>query len=210
MKVPSLAVLGVLLLAGMTTAGASSSTTTTSGTGTYTNPVVQTNSPDPGVLLLNGTYWMVSTAGSSNAFPLRSSPDLVNWTEEGFTFKENPSCKVKNAPRCDSFSTDSPSRRKPYHRGQRLLLGSRTSHHYLWQASPLLYRAYESDGSSLYQRGHRCQRRGPSSWLSGCPWRLSRVQCPRRYRRYLLSGELTGLLGGSRERERDSWNCKRM
>ena len=58
------------------------------GTFTYSNPVVSSNAPDPGVLLLNGTYWMVSTAGDSNTvFPLRSSPNLVEWTSHSPTFQ---------------------------------------------------------------------------------------------------------------------------
>ena len=62
---------------------------------TYKNPVVRTNAPDPGVLLLNGTYWMVSTAGSTpTPFPMRSSSDLVNWKDEGSTFKSAPSCEL--------------------------------------------------------------------------------------------------------------------
>ena len=60
--------------------------------GTYTNPVVGNNAPDPGVFFdeETGVYWMVSTSGDSpNAFPIRSSKDLVRWKLEGYAFPQN-------------------------------------------------------------------------------------------------------------------------
>jgi len=56
---------------------------------TYTNPVVAANTPDPGVLYYNGTYYSVTTGwDSTNAYPIRKSTDLVNWTQIGYIFPD--------------------------------------------------------------------------------------------------------------------------
>lgn len=53
----------------------------------FTNPVVDSNHPDPGVLALNsGGYGVVSTSNYANnndgpAFPMMFSGNLVNWEE---------------------------------------------------------------------------------------------------------------------------------
>jgi beta-xylosidase len=50
-------------------------------------PVVDANSPDPGVLKVGGTYYMVATGeGFGAAFPIRTSTDLQTWTPAGFLF----------------------------------------------------------------------------------------------------------------------------
>ncbi|MDP3155574.1 MAG: glycoside hydrolase family 43 protein [Archangium sp.] len=52
--------------------------------GLYTNPVVATDCPDPGVMKDGDTYYMACTSdGAANAYPLRRSTDLVNWTRIG-------------------------------------------------------------------------------------------------------------------------------
>lgn len=52
--------------------------------GLYANPVVDTDCPDPGVMKDGATYYMACTSGgAANAYPLRRSTDLVNWTRIG-------------------------------------------------------------------------------------------------------------------------------
>lgn len=52
--------------------------------GLFSNPVVGQDCPDPGVLRDGDQYAMVCTPGPK--FPLRTSPDLVHWTERGTIF----------------------------------------------------------------------------------------------------------------------------
>lgn len=60
----------------------------------YSNPVVNTNSPDPGVLgLEDGRYVAVTSSGFSidqNIFPIRESTDLVHWRQTGYIFPTPP------------------------------------------------------------------------------------------------------------------------
>jgi beta-xylosidase len=51
--------------------------------GLYRNPVWSKNFPDPGVLLVDGTYYAYATNGPSGNAPLITSTDLVHWTERG-------------------------------------------------------------------------------------------------------------------------------
>ena len=46
----------------------------------FTNPVFPTNCPDPGVLADSGMFYLACTGGK---FPVKSSTDLVSWTETG-------------------------------------------------------------------------------------------------------------------------------
>jgi GH43 family beta-xylosidase len=55
--------------------------------GLYTNPVIPTDCPDPGVLYSGGQYYLSCTSGGApDAFPIYSSPDLVTWTPQGHIF----------------------------------------------------------------------------------------------------------------------------
>ncbi len=55
--------------------------------GLYQNPVFDGSCPDPGVLFDGSEYVAVCTSGdASNAYPIRTSPDLVHWTSEGSIF----------------------------------------------------------------------------------------------------------------------------
>lgn len=55
--------------------------------GLYTNAVVDVDCPDPGVIYDGTRYVMLCTSGNSpDAFPIRTSPDLVHWTWVGFAF----------------------------------------------------------------------------------------------------------------------------
>lgn len=55
----------------------------------YTNPVVDVNSPDPGVLGTADGYVAVTSSGymiENNVFPIRSSRNLVDWRVQGAVF----------------------------------------------------------------------------------------------------------------------------
>jgi len=55
----------------------------------YSNPVVDEDCPDPGVVYYNGTYYVATTTDYNsvpNKFPIRSSTDLVNWQLVGYIF----------------------------------------------------------------------------------------------------------------------------
>ncbi len=55
--------------------------------GLYTNPVVAADCPDPGVLSDGGQYVMACTSGGApDAYPMRTSTDLVHWSPAGFIF----------------------------------------------------------------------------------------------------------------------------
>ncbi|MFT3789443.1 MAG: family 43 glycosylhydrolase [Tepidisphaeraceae bacterium] len=48
---------------------------------TYTNPVIDADMPDPGIIFADGYYWMVHTMGGPDVgWPLWKSADMVNWT----------------------------------------------------------------------------------------------------------------------------------
>ncbi|MFC7376156.1 MULTISPECIES: glycoside hydrolase family 43 protein [unclassified Brachybacterium] len=49
----------------------------------YTNPVIATNQPDPGVLEVAGRYYLYSTAGAMGNMPVLRSKDLVDWKPLG-------------------------------------------------------------------------------------------------------------------------------
>ena len=62
------------LVAGMATAIPSTRTT-------YTNPVVNADWPDPGIIRSDNAYWMLHTTGGPDVgWPLYKSYDGVNWT----------------------------------------------------------------------------------------------------------------------------------
>jgi arabinan endo-1,5-alpha-L-arabinosidase len=57
--------------------------------GEYKNPVIQGNfeAADPGVILAGDTYYVATTGGDAGGtFAIRSSSNLVNWTEVGHVF----------------------------------------------------------------------------------------------------------------------------
>lgn len=55
--------------------------------GLYANPVVPADCPDPGVARDGDTYVMACTSGGApDAYPIRTSTDLVHWTPRGFVF----------------------------------------------------------------------------------------------------------------------------
>jgi GH43 family beta-xylosidase len=55
--------------------------------GLYDNPVIPVDCPDPGVLHDGSRYVLACTSGNAtNAFPIRTSPDLLTWTQVGSIF----------------------------------------------------------------------------------------------------------------------------
>jgi beta-xylosidase len=48
---------------------------------TFTNPVVDANFPDPGILKVDGTYYAFATNTRGRTVPVRTSTDLVKWSE---------------------------------------------------------------------------------------------------------------------------------
>jgi arabinan endo-1,5-alpha-L-arabinosidase len=55
--------------------------------GLYTNPVIPTDCPDPGVLLDGDHYVLTCTSNdAADAFPIYTSPDLATWTLVGHVF----------------------------------------------------------------------------------------------------------------------------
>lgn len=49
----------------------------------FTNPVIPTNQPDPGILRTPEGYYLYSTAGADGNMPVLRSPDLVTWRRVG-------------------------------------------------------------------------------------------------------------------------------
>jgi GH43 family beta-xylosidase len=57
--------------------------------GLFTNPVIGVDCPDPGVARDGERYVLTCTSGNARAaFPLRTSPDLVRWTDAGHVFPD--------------------------------------------------------------------------------------------------------------------------
>ena len=57
----------------------------------YTNPVLNCDCPDPGVLYDSetGLYVAVTTSGDDlNSYPIHISQDLVTWTQKGYVFPQ--------------------------------------------------------------------------------------------------------------------------
>ena len=73
------------------------------GGDTYTNPVIDSDNPDPAALALpTGGFIVVTTHGtwaSDDAFSIYFSTDLVNWQHQGYIFQGRPSVqrlKIQN------------------------------------------------------------------------------------------------------------------
>lgn len=89
----------LLALAALLPAGAQTPWTADNGDGTYTNPLLWGDWPDPDVICVGDTYYMVSTSmhyvpGS----PILRSKDLVNWEMAGYAvdrYDEDPRYDMK-------------------------------------------------------------------------------------------------------------------
>jgi len=57
---------------------------------TYINPLTNTDDPDPGAILYEGTWYVATTGVSGNQiFPIRASADLATWTVVGSIFTQS-------------------------------------------------------------------------------------------------------------------------
>jgi beta-xylosidase len=57
------------------------------GANAFINPVIPSgDNPDPGAILYNGSYYIVTTGGDGNGnkFPIHMSTNLQDWTSQGF------------------------------------------------------------------------------------------------------------------------------
>ncbi|EGD80953.1 hypothetical protein PTSG_01536 [Salpingoeca rosetta] len=60
------------------------------GHGDVHKPVIDSNHPDPGVLIQDGVVYAVTTSGDApDAFPIMTSTDMVNWKLSGHVFPAN-------------------------------------------------------------------------------------------------------------------------
>jgi beta-xylosidase len=55
---------------------------------TFTNPVYPENFPDPGAILVNGTWYAYGTNNATSNVPMLTSPDLVTWHPAGDALPE--------------------------------------------------------------------------------------------------------------------------
>ncbi|AGZ46185.1 glycoside hydrolase family protein [Actinoplanes friuliensis DSM 7358] len=55
---------------------------------TFTNPVFTDNFPDPGAILVDGTWYAYGTNNAAANVPVLTSPDLVTWTGAGDVLPE--------------------------------------------------------------------------------------------------------------------------
>lgn len=63
----------------------------TAQTGTYTNPVMAGDYPDPSVIRTGQDYWaMATTGGWAPHFTIMHSTDLINWRIVGSVFQQKP------------------------------------------------------------------------------------------------------------------------
>ena len=74
---------------------------TSATVGTYTNPIIPGDKPDPGAIYVDGTFYVATTSDSiqpdypANAaertlFPIHTSTDLGVWTLAGHVFPHGP------------------------------------------------------------------------------------------------------------------------
>src|SRR6266498_3309258 len=47
---------------------------------TFSNPVVNANFPDPGILKVGGTYYAFATNSKGRTVPVKTSMDLAQWS----------------------------------------------------------------------------------------------------------------------------------
>ncbi len=100
--------------------------------GLYENPVVDVDCPDPGVLLSNGKYVVGCTSGNAtDAFPLRTSTDLVHWSDAGHIFPSasKPSWAVSDfwAPEVHAIGSGFVAYFTARHMDGRLSIGAATA-----------------------------------------------------------------------------------
>ena len=63
----------------------------------FTNPVIHGDMADPSIIRVGETYYATGTSSEwAPHYPIFSSKDLVNWTQEGHVFEEKPAW-IKNS-----------------------------------------------------------------------------------------------------------------
>ncbi len=66
-------------------------------TDSFMNPVIRGDVPDPTVIRIGDTYYAAGTSSEWAPFyPMFASKDLVNWTQTGHVFEEQPSWTVNS------------------------------------------------------------------------------------------------------------------
>ena len=93
------------------------------GNGTYTNPVIAADFPDPDVILVDDTYYMVST--TMFVFPgvtILKSKDLVNWEYCSNAVKRFDYSKCYDLDSCHRYSHGQWATSMKYHDGKFYLL----------------------------------------------------------------------------------------
>jgi beta-xylosidase len=113
-----------LLLACLPIVGASAQKThSDNGDGTYTNPVIYSDFPDPDVIRVDSTYYMVST--TMFIFPgvtILKSHDLVNWEYCANAVPRMDSSPCYNLDGCNRYAHGQWATSLKYHNGQFHLL----------------------------------------------------------------------------------------
>lgn len=97
--------------------------TSDNGDGTYTNPLIFADFPDPDVIRVNDVYYMVST--TMHIFPgatILKSYDLVNWEYCSNPLEKIESTECYNLDGCDRYSHGQWASSLKYHNGTYYLL----------------------------------------------------------------------------------------
>ena len=88
------------ILTGIVLEAGNSLASSDNGDGTFTNPVIFADVPDPDIIRVDDTFYMVSTTmHMSPGVPVMKSYDLVNWETVNYVYdelEENDACALKN------------------------------------------------------------------------------------------------------------------
>lgn len=88
------------LVVGMVPGEGRGAVSSDNGDGTFTNPVLFADVPDPDIIRVGDVYYMVSTTmHMSPGVPVMKSYDLVNWETVNYVYdqlEENDACALKN------------------------------------------------------------------------------------------------------------------
>jgi beta-xylosidase len=67
------------------------------GDGTYLNPILGGDYPDPSIIRIGKDYWATATTSQwAPVFPILHSTDMVHWKTEGAVFSTPPEWAVTN------------------------------------------------------------------------------------------------------------------
>lgn len=116
-------ILGILLLFFMVCFAKAQQTHCDNGNGTYTNPILYADFPDPDVIRVDSTYYMVST--TMHIFPgvtILKSYDLVNWEYCANAVQRFDFNKCYNLDGCDRYAKGQWATSLKYNNGKFYLL----------------------------------------------------------------------------------------